>query len=685
MTTRRAQTVSLLPAAGVRPSTDGTASSVKHWVSADKIRFVGGRPEKIGGWSKIEFENDDTITGTSRSIYGVELSNAKETLIGTHQKLYSVVGQSLVNITPLVATPVAAANSLATHYATLGSDPISTTDGSLDVVISDSEAELFEIGDTVTLSGATATGGIDADDLNTSHIIRSIGTDEYTVRVASAATSTATGGGASVVRASGLITLTKTTHGLLDGERVLIADAATSGGIADIEINSEFIIRNKTTDTFDFMTEGTATSSVSSAGGASTTYQEEIASGALDESVGQGYGMGRYGTGLYGVAKISTSGRRYPRIWFMDRFGDTVIATAGNQTGVYAWANGDEATAPVLLENAPTAVNYAFVYNNIVITFGANDVPNRIKTSDIAAPTVWTASSTNQVYEDDIEGAGRLISHLPAGGTLLIFTENQTWIMRYLGLPLIWQFELLDPNIGLIGPMAKVSVRDVAFWMGQNNFYYWDGSGVQIIPSNDPAYPQSTILNYVFSYLNTSQKSKIFAWYNEKFNEVWWHYPSAASMEPDRIARLSLADFSWAPDTMERTAAEYPHTTQVLPRLINENLFYRHETGYDDDGAALAFSLVTPNRKSDAPKSICGLIPDSDQEGSITVSVVGKLFPQSATNTFSKSFTIPATTGRVTTPLMNGRVWNYSISGNTLGQHWKMGDWYEQIQEGPRQ
>jgi hypothetical protein len=55
--------------------------------------------------------------------------------------------------------------------------------------------------DFVTISGATAVGGIPASELNAEHQITYIDLDTFTFTVASNATSTATGGGATITMA----------------------------------------------------------------------------------------------------------------------------------------------------------------------------------------------------------------------------------------------------------------------------------------------------------------------------------------------------------------------------------------------------------------------------------------------------------------------------------------------------
>ena len=334
-----------------------------------------------------------------------------------------------------------------------------------------------------------------------------------------------------------------------------------------------------------------------------------------------------------------------------------------------------------MITNAPTAINYAFTSDNIIVTFGAGGIENRIYSSDNTDITVWTSSSTNQVFDDNIEGAGRLVSHCPVEDYNLIFTNYKTYKFRYIGLPFIWEITPIDENIGIIGAMARCSAKGIAYWMGDQNFYMYRGGTVEIIPANTQ--PQSTILNYVFQNLNQGQKSKCFAWYNKNFNEVWFHYPSASSNECDRIARVNLLDYTWTPDTMARTCAEYPNITQINPRLINVGTFYKHEVGYDADGVAMPWSLKTNLRlygKETANQ--VRIIPDTNHIGNVTVTMNAYLFPQSPTPLTSTPYTVTPTTEKIESQ-KNARFYDLTFSGNSLGQFWQMGQWYEEAQAGP--
>lgn len=664
---------------GVMPSTDATASDIPCWASTYHVRFdpTTGRIRKLGGWMSTSFNYGNTISGTSRTLYSAIINQKVYTIIGTNSYLYALVGSILTNITPLDTSSVAVANSLATHYGTLASNPITTINGSHYITVADADAGRYRINDNYTLSGATTTNGVPNTDINTVHVIRSLTSSSITFYVTTAATSSGTGGGASVVRSDGLIRVTKSNHGQANGDRVKISGAAATGGITNVQINNEFIIRNVATNTFDVVTGGTSTSSVSGGGGGATVYYPQIAAGNLNQSTGQGYGAGLYGVGLYGTALTSSTGEQYPRIWFCDRFGDNIIMTAGNGTGVYTW-EGDTTMAPTLISGAPTNINYAFVSDNILVTLG-HDVENEIFSSDQGNYTQWTASSTNQVFQDITEGAGRYISHCPVDGYNLIFTEQQTYTMKYVGGTAIWQILSLDPAIGIIAPMARVSVNGIAYWMGQDNFYLFRGGKAEIIPSNFG--PESSILRYVFQNLNASQRYKCFAEYNREWDEIWFHYPSANSNECDRIARFNRKLQCWAPDELDRTAGEYPQQCLSNPRLMNVGTLYMHEVGANDDDAPMAFSATTRKFGADKNSAIqTQMVPDSIQTGTINLGIRTYLYPQSQTAMNDNSYSVTQTTEKIPTQL-NGRFWDYTFSGDELDQTFLMGQWYEQPQK----
>jgi hypothetical protein len=153
------------------------------WYDCDKVRFRQGFPEKIGGWQRLSVS---TFQGVCRSLNNwVTLGSQNYIGLGTNLKFYIENGGGYNDITPLRATE------------SLGTDPFETTSGSSIVEVTDTAGGYID-GDFVTFSGATAVGGIDADTLNSEYQITISGTNTYTIDVGTNATSSATGGGASV-------------------------------------------------------------------------------------------------------------------------------------------------------------------------------------------------------------------------------------------------------------------------------------------------------------------------------------------------------------------------------------------------------------------------------------------------------------------------------------------------------
>ncbi len=665
--------IQMLP--GVEPVQDRPESTTQHYVFSKRIRFIDGFPEKIGGWQSLTFNENETIGGVPRTIFSYILAGLERYLVGTNTRLNDIFGTVLTNITPVKTATIAIANSLDTFYATLGNDPIDTVSASTTLTINDT-AHKFVAGDTATLSGSAAVNGVPAVEINAPQVVRSTTTNTFTIIVDTPATSTGSGGGAAVVRSSGIITVNSAAHDMGNGDRVKILAAVAVGGITALEINLEFIIRNVTTNQFDIVTAGTATSSVTGGGGAATTYQEPMAAGNADTLLGNGYGLGLYGVGLYGVSKTSLTPIA-ARVWSHDRFGNLTLSCAGQQTDIYQW-DANTAVAPVKVTNSPLA-NYVFVSNEITVAVGydtasATPLDNAISWTDQGGLTNWT---TGQSGSDIIEGAGEFLSHVSTRGENLLFTRNQTYIFRYIGGQFIWQTQLLDGAIGLIAQNARVAASGIAFWMGTNNFYMWRGGNVEVIPSNSST--EATCLRYVFDDINFGQKEKFHAWFNPEFREVWFHYASASSNECDRIARVNIDTFVWVIDEIDRSAAEYPSIINQTPYLAKDDgVIYLHENGLNDDGNGMSWQVTTRQIYGGTDTvQIAAFIPDQTMTGNIVTNLTTRNYPSSA-DTVSINYTVTATTERVATEI-NGRYWQFDITGNDVDQDMQFGQWFHEI------
>ena len=159
-------------------------ASEMDYFDCDRVRFVGGLPQSIGGWERV---SSTQILGTPRSIFAWSTLAALDLIgIGTHVKYYIFDGSDYEDVTPIRDTE------------TLGANPFASTNGLTTLVVTDT-AHGASMDDYIVVSGATGFAGILAAELNLEfQITEVIDADSYVIDVGVAATSTTTGGGGAV-------------------------------------------------------------------------------------------------------------------------------------------------------------------------------------------------------------------------------------------------------------------------------------------------------------------------------------------------------------------------------------------------------------------------------------------------------------------------------------------------------
>ena len=65
---------------------------------------------------------------------------------------------------------------------------------------------------------------------------------------------------------------------------------------------------------------------------------------------------------------------------------------------------------------------------------------------------------------------------LVAKENILVWTDNALYTMKFVGAPFTFGFEQVGTNCGLIGKNAAIEIDGVAYWMGNNGFFSFDGT-----------------------------------------------------------------------------------------------------------------------------------------------------------------------------------------------------------------
>lgn len=349
--------------------------------------------------------------------------------------------------------------------------------------------------------------------------------------------------------------------------------------------------------------------------------------GREDATESGGYGNGTYGSDTYGTPRElgSVTGTLPVTTWTLDTWGEYLVGCSDFDGYLYEWQldSGEDAVA---ISNAPTSCTGLIVTEErFLFALGAGGNLRKVQWSDQEDNTEWTPSATNQAGDIELQTNGRIVAARRVRGGVLILTDIDAHLGRYIGPPYVYGFERVGTGCGLIGANAVAAMDVGAVWMGANGFWFFDGY-VRPLPCE--------VAEYVFADINRLQISKVAAIHNSAYNEVQWFYPSGGSSENDRYVAWNYRENVWTIGTLGRTVG----TGQgVWPRPMAVDAsgnIYEHEIGY-------AYSGATPYVESgpiqlgagDMIMHVRKLIPDEKTLGDVRAKFKVRDYPNSAETT----------------------------------------------------
>ena len=314
--------------------------------------------------------------------------------------------------------------------------------------------------------------------------------------------------------------------------------------------------------------------------GSGTTYDitpATMSTGREDAGLNLGFGGGFYGTGYFGTQRPATGTYSEATSWSLDNFGEYLVGVHYDTGTLVEWQLGSSAlAAPVT--NAPTSnLGLVVTEERFIFLLGAGGNPRKVQWCDFEDNTLWTAASTNQAGSQILQTSGQLMQGVKTRGQTLLITDNSAFTARYVGPPYIYQFDRVGAACGAVSRMSAVDTDIGVFWMGQKGFFRFDGNSVQELPCE--------VHDYVFDDINVNQQSKIWAFSNTEFSEVWWFYASGNSLEIDRYVAYDLLENHWLIGNMSRTGgvSRGVFRTPVLSGELAETITY-NVTVADDSG-----------------------------------------------------------------------------------------------------
>ena len=626
---------------------DTSVGAAGRWVDSDNVRFRYGLPEKVGGWQSLL---NESIVGVVRKQHAfVDNDGNRYVALGTDKFLLLYFEGGLYDITPLKTA--------------LTSATLATTDASPICSITTGTDHNLSLGDIILLDNVTlpvGTGYVDAD------------FEDKLFQVTSITSNT-------------VFTITQTTN---------------------------------------------ATATVATGGSIDVVPYEQV--GPAAQTYGYGFGVGPYGSTIggteWGNAVNAASVVLEPGLWSLSNFGQVLVATIANGK-TFTW---DSAIAARLTTRASTTTSGFQTTNNPTATRVTLISPTTRHLIHLGTETTigdpstqddmfirfsidenineYTPEATNTAGTQRIQDGTKIIGALVAKENILVWTDNALYTMKFVGAPFTFGFEQVGTNCGLIGKNAAIEIDGVAYWMGNNGFFSFDGT-VNTLPCS--------VEDYVYDDIDTTKGQQVNAGINNLFTEVVWWYPTAGSEFNNRYVvfnygqsngQLPMGNWytgvnvnsirtSWIDSLIypKPYATAYNSSNDgTFPVVIGQSglgasVFFEQETGTDQvnpDGSTTiltsfvqSFDFSLQANQSEIFLAMRRFLPNFKVlTGNNQVTIGVSDYPSdSVAATRLSPFTIDATTDKVDTRA-RGRYASIKIENINLGETWRFGTFQVDLQ-----
>jgi hypothetical protein len=715
-----------------------SAGAENRWIDSDNVRFRYGLPEKVGGWSSLV---SDSIVGVVRKQHSfVDLDGNRYVALGSDKFLLIYFEGQLHDVTPVKAT--------------ISSVVMSAQDATQEVSLTFSSAHNLESGDIILLDSVTVPSGIGLTDAafeDKLFQVTRVTSSLIAIVTGSQTTTGAAGGGSCSVipyekvgpaaqsygygfgignyggNVSGVATTT------LNG--ALLADTAGTGGsgtaitltsVTGFPTGGGTIAVGNELITYTGISSNDLTGITRGTNGTAT----------VGTSNGQAHSNGATVTNAtnfsgFGSAVNASTVVLEPGLWSLDNFGQVLIATIANgktftwnagaatpllnraSTTTSGFATGSNPTASRVTLISPTTRHLIHLGTETTIGDTTTQDDMFIRFSDQEDINTYIATSINAAGSQRLQDGTKIVGALKAKETILIWTDNALYTMKFIGSPFTFGFEQVGTNCGLIGKNAAVEIDGSAFWLSPNGFFLFDGT-VKSLPCS--------VEDFVFNDFDTTKGQQVAAGLNNLFTEVTWYYPSSSSDFNNKYVVFNYGENCWYTGTEARTswmdgtiypapyATKYSSTDDgTFPAVIGQDglgqtKYFEHEIGTDqvnEDGSTTivpsfikSFDFDLQQRQRDARgrssgPSIAGeiflavrrFVPDfKTLAGNAKVTLAVKRYPQqSDTSTSLSPFTIDSSTDKKDTRA-RGRFVNFKIENDSNGEEWRFGTFKLDIQ-----
>lgn len=253
--------------------------------------------------------------------------------------------------------------------------------------------------------------------------------------------------------------------------------------------------------------------------------------------------------------------------------------------------------------NSARSVQAKYVCDYKGFVFLANTVedgnayPQRLRWSQWQNATLWHNESDGSGlagYVDCTDTAGTIQAIRKLNDYLFIYKDDGILSLSYTGgEDTTFSKDTVTTEAGLIAPRAIVELPHYHIFVGQDNFYAFDGSSVSAIGDDNK--------DYFFSKIDPAKVSNIYGYYNRDSGDVLFIYDSTLPHgdSPDKAISYNTRTKQWSLRDINMTAlGEFSQTEDRIidsvnipiddsPEMIDSSLYARDKllsVGGDNEG-----------------------------------------------------------------------------------------------------
>lgn len=173
------------------------------------------------------------------------------------------------------------------------------------------------------------------------------------------------------------------------------------------------------------------------------------------------------------------------------------------------------------------------------LTEGGDVLPWKVKWCDTDNPEEWVNGNAGAQLLSDEPSPIQNIMKL--NDFVAVYKKESLWIGSKVATSDIFLFEPIKTGIGLAAPRCVVDAVGLHYFMGNNDFYYWNG--IRETSIGGP------IREYVFERLNRTKINRCFGLHVEELGEVWFFIVIAGYDWPTEIWKYNYRQGFWSFDT----------------------------------------------------------------------------------------------------------------------------------------